>query len=242
MLSRGLYIILILAATLAGSQPPSESNGRLPTCGELLKRHNIQLTQPALVDALRNADPEVRGLAAQKLAEDKAKAAIPAIKDALASEKVPWTRMDIAFALAQLGETAGFDTLEDNCGNRDDGSGIRAQSAEYLLRFNRASATCLNAVLDMLENGGNGDKMQAASLLPQFHNLSPEDSERVFVGLVRALHDSYPLVRLEAGRALADLGDIRAIPELRKAAANEQEAFRPQMEDDLRILQEKMRR
>jgi hypothetical protein len=242
MLSRGLYVILILAATLAGSQPPSESNGRLPTSAELLKQHNIELTQSALVDALRNADPEVRHLAAQKLAEDKARAAIPAIKDALASEKVPWTRMNIAFALARLGETEGFDALEDNCGNRDDEPWIRAQSAEYMLRFNRASATCLNAVFDMLENGSNGDKMQAASLLPQFHNLSPEDSERVFVALMGALHDSYPLVRLEAGRALADLGDRRAIPELRKAVANEQEAFRQQMEDNLRILQEKMRR
>jgi hypothetical protein len=101
MFSRGLSIILALAATLAGGQATSESNGALPTLGELLKGHNIELTQPALVGALTNADPEVRYLAALKLAEDKEDGAIPAIKDALTSEGVPWTRMNIA--LAQLG-------------------------------------------------------------------------------------------------------------------------------------------
>ena len=101
--------LMILAVALAGSQPILQNNegqGPLPTFGELLKRHNIQLTQPALVDALRNTDPEVRDLAANKLAEDKAVETIPAIKDALASEKVPWTRMNIALALAEMGESS----------------------------------------------------------------------------------------------------------------------------------------
>jgi HEAT repeat protein len=240
--SHGLSIILILAAALAGSQSAPENNGALPTIGEILKGHNIQLTETALVDALKNADPEVRWLAAQKLAEDKAGGATPAIKDALASERVPWTRMNIAYALAEFGESAGFDTLEGNCGDHALGAGIRVQSAGYVLRLNHESAACLSAVLDVLESGSNGYKMQAASLLPQFHNLSPEDSERIFVGLSRALHASYALVRLGAGRALAELGDRRAIPELREAAAREQdEAVRSQIDQDLRTLKEKLR-
>jgi HEAT repeat protein len=141
------FVTLILAVALVGGQPSSQDNGPLPTFGELLKRHNIQLTQPALVDALRNTDPEVRDLAAHKLAEDKAVETIPAIKDALASEKVPWTRMNIALALAEMGESIGFDTLEDNCKNKDTSGDIRARSAEYLLRFNRDSTTCLSGVL-----------------------------------------------------------------------------------------------
>ena len=82
------FVTLILAVALVGSQSISQDySGPPPTFGELLKRHNIQLTQPALVDALRNADPEVRYLAAHKLAEDKAVETIPAIKDALASDR-----------------------------------------------------------------------------------------------------------------------------------------------------------
>jgi|ERR1700693_3570070 HEAT repeat protein len=243
MFAHGLSIVLTLAATLAAGHPISASNGPLPTFGELLKRHHIQLTQPALVDALKNADPEVRYLASQKLAEDKATETIPAIKDALAVEKVPSTRMNIAFALAELGESTGFDILEDNCRNRDLGPGIRARSAEYMLRLDRESAICLNAVLDVLQTAGDGYRAEAASLLPRFHNPSAEESEEVFVTLVRALHASGVSVRLEAGRSLADLGDRRAIPELHDAVASEQDqGIRQQLEQDLKLLQEKMRR
>ncbi len=235
------FVTLILAVALVGSQPISQNNGGLPTLGELLKRHNIQLTQPALVDALRNTDPEVRDLAANKLAEDKAVETIPAIKDALASEKVPWTRMNIAFALAQMGESIGFETLEGNCKNKDSGN-VRARSAEYLLRFNRDSTTCLSGVLDLLKGGSNGDRMLAAELLPRYHNLSTEDSEKAFTGLVEALHAPDPAVRMAAGRALADLGDTRGIAELGRAIEDEQdELVRSRLETDLGILRNKIR-
>lgn len=238
------FVTLILAVALVGSQPISQNNdgGPLPTFGELLKRHNIQLTQPALVDALRNTDPEVRDLAANKLAEDKAVETIPAIKDALASEKVPWTRMNIALALAEMDESIGFDTLEDNCKNKDTSGNIRARSAEYLLRFNRDSTTCLSGVLDLLKGGSNGDRMVAAALLPRYHNLSKEDSEKVFTGLVGTLHASAPSVRMAAGRALADFGDTRGIAELGRAIGGEQDQLvRSQLEQDLGILRNKIR-
>ena len=206
------FVTLILAVALVGSQPTSQNNGGpLPTFGELLKRHNIQLTQPALADALKNTDPEVRDLAANKLAEDKAVETIPAMKDALASEKVPWTRMNIAFALAVLGESTGFDALEANCRNHDLPAVIRTQSAGYMISLDHESTVCLGGALDVLESGSNGDRIEAVSLFPGFHNLSPEDSKRVFAGLRRALHASHAVVRLQAGRALADLGDRRGI-------------------------------
>ena len=134
MFSHGLFKAVILLAMLAGKQ-----SAALPTFGELLRRHNIELTQSALLAALKNPDPEVRDLAANKLAEDGATEAIPAIVQALASEKVPWTRMNIAFALAVMGEAIGFETLEDNCKSDNTSGNIRAGSAEYLLRFNRDS-------------------------------------------------------------------------------------------------------
>ena len=237
MFSHGLFKAVILLAMFVGKQ-----SGPLPTFGELLKRHNIELTQPALIRALKNPDPEVRDLAAQKLAEDGATEAIPAIMQALASEKVPWTRMNIAFALAVMGESIGFDTLEDNCRNAYATGGIRAYSAEYLLRFNRDSTTCLSGVLDVMKGGSNGDKMVAATLLPRYHNLSMEDSEKVFAGLAGALHASDPSVRMAAGEALADLGDTRGIAELRLAVGSEQEeVVRLQLEEALKRLTKKTR-
>jgi HEAT repeat protein len=242
MLSLKLSTLLILGVTLAGLEQMA-SGEFPPSVGELLKRHNIQLTQSALVEALKNTDPEVRDLAAQKLAEDKAVETIPAIKDALASENVPRARMNIAFALAQLGEPTGFDTLEDNCGNHDQEAGIRVQSAEYMLRSKRESAICLRALFDVLRTGGDGYRAQAASLLPQLHNLSAEDSERAFASLMRALRASDAFVEMAAGRALAEMGDIRAIPELRTAITREPEpAVRAQLQQDLRMLEEKTHR
>jgi HEAT repeat protein len=235
------FVTLILAVAVVGSQPISQDN-RAPTVGEVLERHNIQLTLPALVDALRNADPEVRYLAAQKLAEDRATDAIPAIGQALASEKVPWTRMNIALALAEMGESIGFDTLEDNCKNRDASGAIRTRSAEYLLRFNRDSATCLSSLLDLLKGGSNGDRMAAAELLPRYHGLSKEDSEKAFAGLVEALHTSGPAARMAAGQALAQLGDTRGIAELKRAIGGEQDQLvRSRLEEDLGILRNKIR-
>ena len=236
------FVTLILAVTLVQSQPLPQENGALPTFGELLKRHNIQLTRSALVDALRNTDPEVRDLAANKLAEDKAVETITAIKDALASEKVPWTRMNIALALAGMGESIGFDTLEDNCKNKGTSGAIRTRSAEYLLRFNRHSTACLSGVLDLLKGGSNGDRIAAAELLPRYHNVSKEDSETVFTGLVEALHAPAPAVRMAAGQGLADLGDARGIAELERAIAGDQEqVVCSRLEEDLGILRNKIR-
>src|SRR5260370_9412407 len=107
MVSNGMLRTLTILVMFVGNYSLSASGGALPTVAELLKRHNVELTQSALVGALRNPDPEVRYLAAQKLAEDKAVETIPQIMDALASEKVPLTRMNIAFALAQFGEETG---------------------------------------------------------------------------------------------------------------------------------------
>lgn len=49
MFSHGLFKAVILLAMFVGKQ-----SGPLPTFGEALSRHNIELTQSALIDALEN--------------------------------------------------------------------------------------------------------------------------------------------------------------------------------------------
>jgi HEAT repeat protein len=247
MLTRHLLVLLlalsVFAASRAESQTISGTGGRIPTIGELLKRHGIQLTQPALIDALRNADPEIRYLAAEKLVEDKAVETVPAITEALRSEKLPRTRMNIAFALAQFGQTAGFEALEKNCSDRDLEGGVRTQSADYVTTLHRESAACFDATLDVLQTGGTGYRMQAASLLPRFRNLSKQDSERVFEALVQSLHSSDESVQMAASHALASIGDQRAIAELQDAVAREQdEVIRSQFEQDIRTLRTRLQR
>src|SRR5947209_9503154 len=86
-------------------------NGHPMTAAEKLKQHHIDLTKEALIDALQNSDAEVRYLAAQQLATDREPDAISAIVDAATREKIPRTRINMAFSLASAGEKRGLAIL-----------------------------------------------------------------------------------------------------------------------------------
>jgi hypothetical protein len=57
------------------------------TFAHALTRHHIELTKQALIEALRNPDNEVRGLAAWQLLEMKAYGALPQILQAVRDER-----------------------------------------------------------------------------------------------------------------------------------------------------------
>jgi len=84
----GLIVLVTSAGSFAQETPGAQSGSvRLSRFGDLLREDHIELTEPSLIRALKNPNPEVRFLAAMKLAEDKAIDAIPAAKEALAAEK-----------------------------------------------------------------------------------------------------------------------------------------------------------
>ena len=62
-------------------------NDRLRTFGELLRERNVELTEPALLAALKSSDADVRYLSAMKLAEDKVVRAVPAMKAARSRDR-----------------------------------------------------------------------------------------------------------------------------------------------------------
>ncbi len=238
--ARTVLLTLALTAGLEAQLTPARDNGRGRTLDEALRSHNIELTQSALVDALKNTDPEVRYLAAQKLAESKKTDVIPAVIEALASEKVAMTRVNIAFALAQFDNETGFRALEDGCSKGQLDPQTSVLSAQYLVDLHREDAPCLNALLDIVqsESDSSGYRIQAASILPKFPDLSSEDSQRVLTSLLKALDASHVSVKMAASQALADLGNESAIPALERAIANEHdEGGRSQLERDLLRLQ-----
>ena len=77
------------------------------TFEEALQQRHVALTRPALIDALRSSNPDVRALAAFE--------PIPVVKAALNAEVVPKSRIDIALALATVGDEAGFSALQRTC-------------------------------------------------------------------------------------------------------------------------------
>ena len=210
--------------------PKSEVGGRLPTFGELLQEHNIDLTEPALLLALKSSDADVRYLSAMKLAEDKVVDAIPAIKETLAIETVPRDRANIALALGVLGDPSGQDELKRICATGNFPSQFRLDAVRYMFDLGiEKDEGCLHAAEDIakfVDSEGNrsvGDVVSALELLARFRNLTSEESQSVFDLLLDSLHDPDAFVRMGASSAFATLGDRNAIPYLEAAIALEED-------------------
>src|SRR5262245_31105044 len=119
---RNIILAFLITITLSGSghsQGAVTSNGPIPTVEDLLRKHHIALTRAAVVDALKNDDPEVRWLAAHKLVDDGATESIPAIAEALAQEQIPATQVNLAYALARFKEEKGFAALLRICHSKN---------------------------------------------------------------------------------------------------------------------------
>jgi len=205
----------------------------------ILQQRHIEVTRDGLLGALKNPDAQVRYLAAEKLAEDKMTDAIPSIAEAVAIEKVPATRLNMAYALALLGDKQGILVLKTACDSRDLSSYLRARAAQYLLDMHTES--CLNSMLDMLQTTTEPEsRSEALSVLRSFEHVSKEDTQRMFALAVKALQDQTPAVRIDASITLATLGNISAITYLRRAMANERDqVVRSQFQDTIRALQQK---
>jgi hypothetical protein len=107
--------VLALNAHAQQAPPKNAVNGRLHTFSELLRDRDVELTESALLAALKSSDADVRYISAMKLAEDKVVAAVPAMKAALAAESVPRSRANIALALGLQGDPSGRDELKRIC-------------------------------------------------------------------------------------------------------------------------------
>ena len=111
---------------------------RSTTVKEKLKQYNIGVSKEALVQALHNPNAEIRNLAAQQLAGEGDRDAIPEIIKALDAEKALPIRNNIAFALAWLGEKKGGITLKDACNESSVPGYLRARAA-LVRRLSRAA-------------------------------------------------------------------------------------------------------
>src|SRR5579875_394704 len=125
--------------------------GPIKTFEQALQEHHIALTREALVAALQNSDPEVRSLAAAKLlVNDHALDTVQSVTSALAAEENINAKINIAWALGQVANDAGFDALQSICDDKALYIGVRTNAARYMLDMNRAS--CIDTVIDALQS------------------------------------------------------------------------------------------
>ena len=238
--------LVVLNASAQQTPPKIEVGGRLHTFGELLRERNVELTEPALLRALKSSDADVRFLSAMKLAEDKVVGAVPAIKAALAAETVPRDRANIALALGLLGDPSGHDELKRMCADENFPSEFRLYAVRYMFDLGAEKHEgCLQAALDIaklvdLGNRSVGDRVTAFELLARFRNLTSEESQSAFDLLLHGLNDPDPYVRMQASSAFATLGDRNAISYLEAAISQEvDENIRITLTINLNKLREK---
>jgi HEAT repeat protein len=235
----GFVTILILIVPATSSASQDTSGGHFATFKQLLRERNVSLTGGALVAALRSTDPQVRYLAALVLAEDKEPNAIPAIADALTTEKVPETRVNMALALAQLGDKNGIAALRDDCTNSELAPSLRMYAAKYLLDLH--SEGCLSSIEDMARSAKDpGVGTLALSQLARFQHASGADSDKIIGSLAIGLSDKEPMVIIAASHGLSAFGSLAGIQYLQRAIAVEHDGtVRSIMQADLQRLQEK---
>ena len=226
-------------------QPPAVGVGRAGgSPRELLKREGIELTEPALINALRNPSAHVRFLAAIKLAEDKALDAVPAIKDALTLENDPRAHVNMALALGLLGDQAGIAELKSICADENFVPEFRLYAVHYMFDLHvPKDEDCLHAAEEIVEivdsqNLHSGDRILALGLLVRFQDLTPEESRNVLRLVAGRLQDPDPSVRMTASQSLGQWGNVAAVPYLKAAIAKEHdENVRSVFDKDLKKLQ-----
>jgi HEAT repeats len=235
-------------STLLASAALADSSSQQPTgsvalyrYGDLLRLHGVELTVPALVAALKNADASVRYLAAMKLAEDKVTDAVPAIEQALATEKLPRDRVNLALALGLLGDQLGRDELTKICADKGFVPEFRLYAVRYMFDLHvPKNGNCMEAAQKIAESRETdfGDRSSALELLSQFGGLTPEESQKVAKLVGSCLEDPEPSVRIRASQSLARLGDPTGVEYLETAIAKEsEETVRSVFEKDLKKLQ-----
>ena len=208
----------------------------LESFAQALTRHHIELIKPALIEALRNPDGEVRGLAAWQLLEMKAEDSLPQILQAVRDERDGATKVSLASAAAYLGAKEGTTALEGICHDSSEHDWVRTDAARHL--FDLGDRACLPDLWKLMESGNvSYTRVAAISLVSQLHDRTASESAQVERSTLEALDDSNAYLRGYAAVMLGNLRDTTAIPYLRMAIQVEKEdTIKSQMETSLRSL------
>lgn len=100
-------LVFFVIFSVARGMAQASGSGRLQSFREALQAKNIGTDEASLIRAMKNDDAGVRSLAALELAEERAIGATPEISAALKTEVLTSVRINLALALAQLGDDSG---------------------------------------------------------------------------------------------------------------------------------------
>jgi HEAT repeat protein len=213
---------------LAGTPPPP-----VETFADGLTRHNIPLTEPDLLAALKNPDPEIRSLAAAQLAASDDHAALKFMITAFTDERDPQVQVNIAGAATWLGSNIAIEQLKTVCRDINQPSTARLDAARYI--SNRQLPDCFPAVREIARNDQDPTVRVLAITAALNYRGQSDGAGRI---AVQALNDIDPTVRVTAADSLRSLRDTDAIPALHSSLQSEgDETAREHIRETLRVLQ-----
>ena len=208
-------LCLLTLVSTARSEAP-------PTIAQALQQRHIEITPPALLEALHNPDKTVRGLAAAELAELKIDSALPEIIRAAHSEADPLTQVNIAAAATWLRSEDGLHLLTAICADANKPAFIRIDAARNA--FDRHDHTCFPALVELMRSSPDQDTIIGViSLTSQLKPLTAEEAQIVVGWASTALHDPDTGIRLAAVDVFRWTKDPRGLAPLRAALPGERE-------------------
>jgi HEAT repeat protein len=208
-----------------------------PTPESVLSKYGIPLTQQGLQAALKDRRPEVRGLAASELGNLRETASASLIEAAMAKEKNPNARFNMATALLRLGSEKGNIELERVCLDESGPMDHRLATAERLT--DAGDFSCLPLLISILrESTDAGFKSSALLAISRIRPAPPSKYREIHDALLTNLQDPNSAVRIYAAEAIAGTKEKAAAPGLRAAIAAEQDASsREKMTSSLEALE-----
>jgi HEAT repeat protein len=213
---------------LAGTPPPP-----VETFAAGLERHQIALTESALIAALRDPDGEVRSLAAAQLAAMDDHAALKHIVRAFQDERDPQVQVNIAGASTWLGSRLGLEQLQRMCADFNVPSTARLDAARYV--SNKSLPTCFSAVQEIAQKEQDPSIRVLAIAAAVSYGGKPDRAQAVAVS---ALSDVDPSVRTAAADALLFLRATSAIGALNRGLQTEGDlTAREHLREAIRVLQ-----
>jgi hypothetical protein len=233
---------LLLAVSIAQAPKRADHNVALARLAESLQARGIGITHDSLIAALHNPDPEIRSLAAMKLAEDHDFGAISEIEAALSNETTTRTRIGMSLALRELDNPKGVEGLESMCND----SSLTAESVIELVQtlhlISVPTSACAGSVFRSLSQPKTADYRAALiALLPSmYHELPAEQANRAVHLLEGFLLDKnqQAAVHLQASHSLAEIGSSSSSAAIRTALSREVDpALRSRYKEDLDTLE-----
>jgi len=213
---------------LAGTPPPP-----VETFADGLTRRNIPLTEPDLLAALKNPDPEIRSLAAAQLAASDDHPALKYMITAFQDERDPQVQVNIAGAATWLGSNIAIEQLKTICKDVNQPSTARLDAARYI--SNKQLPDCFPAVREIARNDQDATvRVLAITAALSYHGQS-EAAQKI---ATQALTDIDPTVRTTAADSLRHLRATDAIPALQICLQTEgDETAREHFREAIRVLQ-----